>query len=160
MKQNKEPNWRAMTLKSLQVQLRRLSQVEVPATLEARLLSAIPDRSAEVAQQYRTSSPARTWDFGVTAAAAVVIFALMFVVNYGLSIPSQGRLTQLADTSLCYPMWDPSPVLYDQNNTSLERPVPYDGLPAYRSFAEKLRYPGSYPDDIRFSNNKEEPNGR
>ncbi|MHC4423981.1 MAG: hypothetical protein ACYSWR_04865, partial [Planctomycetota bacterium] len=51
----------------------------------------------------------------VTAAAAVLILALMLTVNYGLSEPSQTLSTQLTDMSLLHTGWELRPLLSDQN---------------------------------------------
>ncbi len=124
MARNQEKKSKHITQNSLAEDLRRLPEIEVPETLEARLLDAIPVRGENLTRAYQLRWY-RTWDFGVTAAAAVLIFALMFLVNYGLSIPSQTSITEF-DTSLCYTSWDQNNFLYDQNNTYLEKSVPYE----------------------------------
>ena len=124
MAHNQEQKSKDMTLKSLEAEFRRLPEVEVPETLEAKLLAAIPDSRAKAAPGHQLQWH-RAWDFGVSAAAAVLIFALMFLVNYGLSIPSQTSIAEF-DTSLCYTRWDQNNFLYDQNNTYLEKSVPYE----------------------------------
>ena len=123
MTQNQEKKSKHITQKSLTEDLKRLPEVEVPETLEARLLAAIPVRQENLKRD-RQLRWYRAWDFGVTAAAAVLIFALMFLVNYGLSTPSQTAIIEF-DTSLCYTRWDQSKFLYDQNNTYLEKYEPY-----------------------------------
>ncbi len=123
MTQNQEKKSKHITQKSLAEDLRRLPEVEVPETLEARLLDAIPVTQANLTPGHQLRCY-RAWDFGVTAAAAVLIFALMFLVNYGLSTPSQTAIIEF-DTSLCYTRWDQSKFMYDQNNTYLEKYVPY-----------------------------------
>lgn len=124
MKQNREQNYKDVTLKSLKAQLRRLPEVEVPETLKAGLFDAIPEKAAKVAQEHQAGWRPQAWDFGVTAAAAVLIFALMFMVNYGLSVPSQLLLTEFNDTSLPYARCDQNNLLYDQNNTYIEKSLP------------------------------------
>lgn len=124
MTENQEQKSKDMTLKSLEKKLRRLPEIEVPEALEARLLAAIPDRRTK-GKQAQQLQWRRAWDFGVTAAAAVLIFALMFLVNYGLSIPSQTSIAEF-DTSLCYTSWDQNNFLYDQNNTYLEKSLPHE----------------------------------
>ena len=113
-----------MTLKSLEARLHCLSQVEVPKTLKDRLFAAIPDREQRAALQSQIHYRRRAWSFG--AAAAVLIFALMVLINYGLSVPSQMLLTELNDTSLCSTRWDHSNFLYDQNNACIEKPLSFD----------------------------------
>lgn len=111
------------TQKSLAGCLRRLPEIEVPEKLENRLLAAIPVRRENLTRN-RQLRWYRTWDFGVTAAAAVLIFALMFLVNYGLSTSSQTSIREF-DTSLCYTGLYQNGFLYDQNNTYIEKNVPY-----------------------------------
>jgi hypothetical protein len=124
MTQKREKKSKRITLKSLAAQLRSLPEVEVPETLKPRLLAAIPDMQAkpEPAHQFRWY-PA--WDFGVTAAAAVLIFALMFLVNYGLSTQSKTGIIEF-DTSLRSTTWNQNNFLYDQNNTYLEKSESYE----------------------------------
>ncbi len=123
MTQKRKKKSKRITLKSLAAHLRRLPEVEVPETLKPRLLAAIPDTHAipATAHQFRWY---RAWDFGVTAAATVLIFALMFLLNYGLSAHSQTSIIEF-DTSLCLTTWNKNNFLYDQNNTYLEKYVPY-----------------------------------
>jgi hypothetical protein len=122
MAQNQEQKSKDITLKSLATKLRHLPEVEVPEKLEAKLLAAIPERRSKVAQAHQLQWY-RAWDFGVTAAAAVLIFALMFLVNYGLSISPKVSITEY-DTSLSYTRWDQNNFLYDQNNMYVEKSVP------------------------------------
>lgn len=119
MTQNQEHKWQDMTLKSLETELHHLRELEVPETLKAKLLAAIPDNSTKVTREQQVKWYQPAWDYGVTAAAAVLIFALMVMVNYGLSVPSQALLMGFDDTSLCYPSWDQNTLLYDQNNMSI-----------------------------------------
>jgi len=136
MTENQEQKWEYMRLKSLEAELRCLPEVEVPETLEDKLLAAIPDRGAKVAPEHQAKWHVRAWDFGATATAAVLILALMLMVNYGLSVPPQMLLTELNDTSLCYTRWDQNNFLYDQNNACVEKTLPY-----------KLKLPGIKPDE-------------
>lgn len=117
---------KGMTLKSLEARLRCLSQVEVPETLKAKLFAAIPEREQKATPQYQVPCRRRVWRFGAAAAAAVLIFGLLFSINYGLSVPSQVLFTELNDTSLCYTRWNQSNFLYDQNNTCIEKSLPFD----------------------------------
>lgn len=122
MAENQERKFKDMTLKSLEKKLHRLPEIEFPEALEARLLAAIPHSRARPAPEHHFQWH-RAWDFGVTAAAAVLIFALMFLVNYGLSISPQTSMTEF-DTSLCYTRWEQNNFLYDQNNMYIEKFVP------------------------------------
>ena len=124
MAQNQEQKSKDMTLESLEAELRRLPEIEVRQALKDKLLAAIPDSRAKAARGHQLQWH-RAWDFGVTAAAAVLIFALMFLVNYGLSIPSHTSIAEF-DTSLCYTSWDQNNFLYDQNNTYLEKSLPHE----------------------------------
>jgi hypothetical protein len=124
MTQKREKKSKRITLKSLAAHLRRLPEVEVPDTLKPKLLAAIPDTQAKPAtvHQFR-GYPA--WDFGVTAAAAVLIFALMSLVNYGLSTPSKTGIIEF-DTSLRSTTLKQNNFLYDQNNMYLEKSGSYE----------------------------------
>ena len=122
MAKNQEQKSKDITLKSLAAKLRHLPEVEVPEKLEARLLAAIPERNSKAARIYQLRWY-RAWDFGVTAAAAVLIFALMFLVNYGLSVSPHASITEF-DTSLNCTRWDQNNFLYDQNNMYVEKSVP------------------------------------
>ena len=115
MTENQEEKWDDMTLESLEAELRSLPEVDVPETLEGKLLAAIPGREPETLAELPVKRHPRLWDFGVTAAAAILILALMLTVNYGLSTPSQALSSQLKDTSLCYTMWERYGLPGDQN---------------------------------------------
>ena len=124
MTQDKKQKCKDMTLKSLETQLCSLAKVKVPETLEAKLLAAIPDSGPKITRYYQVKRHQRIQDFGAIAVAAVLIFALMFMINYGLSIPSQMLSAELNDTSLCYTRWEQNNFLYDQNNTCIEKFIP------------------------------------
>lgn len=115
MAKKQDKNRKDITLKSLKAQLRRLPEIEVPEKLKARLFAAIPDIEAPAGHRRRILWQPRVSDFGVTAAAIVLIFALMFMLNLGLSVPSRGLLTDVNDTSLVYPRWDHTTFICDQN---------------------------------------------
>jgi hypothetical protein len=132
MTNNKEHGWEDMTLRSLEAELRRLPELEAPPALKAGLLAGIPAGHRQAQAKWRYGR----WDFGVTAAAAVLIFASLFLVNYGLSMPPQTLLTGFNDTSLCGTLWDQG--LYDQNSCleksslyELKWPVPGQNEPGY-----------------------------
>ena len=124
MKENRKQKGKEITLRSLKAKLRCLSQVEAPKTLEGKLLEAIVDRKRQTGAERLPGFHRRTWDFGASAAAAILIFALMLVVNYGLSVPSQMLATELDDVSLCYARYDHNNLLYDQNYGSVENSLP------------------------------------
>ena len=60
----------------------------------------------------------------VGLSAGALLLALMFLVNYGLSTPAKTGILEF-DTSLCYTGWNQNNFMYDQNNTSLEKSLPY-----------------------------------
>ncbi len=124
MTENEEKRWKHITQKSLAARLRRLPEVAVPEALKDKLLAAIPDKGTKVSQGH-PGQGIRAWDYGITAAAAVLIFALMFLVNYGLSTPTKTGIIEF-DTSLCYTGWDQNNFMYDQNNTYLEKSARYE----------------------------------
>jgi len=115
MTENQEKKWDDMTLESLEAELCSFPQVDVPETLEAKLLATIPDRRPEASMENSVRRHLGAWDFGVTAAAVVLILALMLTVNYGLSEPSQTLSEQLTDMSLLHKGWELRPLLSDQN---------------------------------------------
>lgn len=123
MKYGKQKKWEKITLRSLEKELRSLPEVELPERLEGRLMAGIP-QSAKSSFSLRFRRYPRVWDLGVTAAAAVVIVALMFMVDYSLSVPTQAA--QGEDTSLIYPAWDGNTFAYDQNHSYGDRLVPYE----------------------------------
>lgn len=118
MRYTRRRNRQDVTLKSLKRRLRALGELEPPPELKAELVAAIPHGQSK--PQPRLGPAPAAWDFGVTAAAAVLIFALLWVVNYGLAVPARLLHTQVVDTSLCYPALGQSLVLFDQNNMLIE----------------------------------------
>lgn len=115
MKGNQEEKSDDITLQSLEQRLRHLPEPDVPKALETRLLAAIPSDAEDVSVSARTVCYPRLWDFWATAAAAILILALMLTANYGLSVSSRTLSTQLRDTSLLGTQWDRYPFLGDQN---------------------------------------------
>ena len=115
MKRNQEEKSDDMTLESLEQRLCHLPEPDVPEALEARLLAAIPSDAADVSVSPRIVRYPRLWDFWATAAAAILILALMLTANYGLSVSSRTLSTQLRDTSLLGTHWDRYSSLGDQN---------------------------------------------
>lgn len=121
MAQNKEQKWEDITLKSLKAELRGLPEVEVPETLKAKLLAGIPGMRQKLSSiEHQLKWHLRARDCVATVSAAVLILALMLLVNYGLSTPSQIPLTELSDMSLSYTGWDQNSFWYDQNNSLIE----------------------------------------
>jgi hypothetical protein len=120
MAKNKEEKWDHKTLQSLEEELCRLPEVDVPETLEARLLAAIPSSRPKKLADHCVKRHPRLWDFGLTAAAAVLILALMLTVNYGLSNPTRLLPARLKDTSLCHAGWEQLYLPLDQNNALVE----------------------------------------
>jgi hypothetical protein len=136
MTDNKEHRGKDMTLRSLKAELRRLPEFEAPQGLKARLLAGIAAGGRDFSSEPQSRWCWGGWDFGVTAAAAVLIFASLFMVNYGLSMPRQMLPTRFNDTSLCGTLWDQG--LYDQNSCleksllyELKWPVPGQNEPGY-----------------------------
>jgi hypothetical protein len=123
MRYGKKNKREEITLRSLGKELRSLAEVEVPHALKGRLMAGIP-KTAESSSELRARWHPRAWDLGVTAAAAVVIVALMFMVDYGLSVPQQ--VFQSEDTSLTYPAWDGNTFAHDQNHSYGAKLLPYE----------------------------------
>ena len=105
---NQEQKWKDMTLKALEVELRRLPEVEVPETLKAKLFAKAPNSKTKGIREHQLQWRPGVWGLGI-AAATVLILALIFVPNYGPSVPSQALTADLDDNSTRY-------VLADQNN--------------------------------------------
>jgi hypothetical protein len=125
MRKNQEQKREDMTLRSLKRRLRHLPEVEVPGTLESRLFAMVPDRGAKVAREEKAKRHPEARSFGVAAAAAVLILALMLALDYGFSTHGQVLFAEIYDdTSLCYPTWEQANIPYDQNNGCVERTLP------------------------------------
>jgi hypothetical protein len=107
-------------LRSLKRRLRDLAGLQPPPRLKAKLVAAIAPGRPTTRPTLAGRPVLRIWDFGVTAAPAVLVFALLLVVNYGLSVPVRILPTQVADTSLCYLPGVQGPLLSDQNNMLIE----------------------------------------
>lgn len=115
MKRNQEEKSDDMTLESLEERLRSLPELDVPKALEARLAAAVPSGAEGTSVRPRTARCPRLWDYWATAAAAILIVALMLTANYGVSDSSRTFSTQITDTSLCGTLWDRCTFLGDQN---------------------------------------------
>lgn len=139
MRKNQEQKREDMTLRSLKTRLRHLPEVEVPRTLETRLFAMVPDRGAKVAREEKAKRHPGAWSFGAATAAAVLILALMLMVDYGLSTHGQVLFKEIDDTSLCYPGWEQGNILYDQNNGLVERTLP-----------RGLKWPMIYPNEAEY----------
>jgi hypothetical protein len=95
MTTNKNRNYKDMTLKSLEKKLRMLGKVDAPSGLEASLIAAIPK-----ARSTRAKCRSGWWSGGVslaTAAAAVLILALVFIQNFEPAKPPQKLITEAND---------------------------------------------------------------
>ncbi|MHC4195950.1 MAG: hypothetical protein ACYSYU_07005 [Planctomycetota bacterium] len=88
------------TLKGLENRLRSLRHVEPSQTLVDRLLAGVPDRGSKATGRFEIKWFVRIWDFGAMTAAAVLVFALMLAINYGLATPSQSLSAGLDEVSL------------------------------------------------------------
>ena len=115
MKKKQKKNYKDITLRSLKTKLRRLPEVEVPETLKARLFAAITTGKTPGEPLPRRPWHPGAWDFTATAAAIVLIGAIISMLNLGLSLPSTALLTDINDTSLVYPRWNHTTVICDQN---------------------------------------------
>ena len=121
---NKEQKSKNVTLKSLEARLRSFPKPQPPETLKDRLLATIPRTQPQLSQKHQIKPQSRVWNFGAVTAAAAVIFAFMFMLNYALSTPSQMLFTELNDTSLSYAASGPIFFEYDQNDTCLAMTLP------------------------------------
>jgi hypothetical protein len=90
MKPKKNDMSKGMSLKSLEAALRRFPEVEIPKTLEAKLLAQVPQPKA--ADSYRRRHWG-FWSFG-GAAAAIIVLAAVFASTY-LPNSTSGRYSLL-----------------------------------------------------------------
>ena len=120
MKESDKHKAENITLRQLKKKLRCLCDLEVPDGLKSRLLGAIPYSKTKPALEYKFKWFLQIRDFGASAAAALLIFVLILVLNYGLSVPSQTLAAEVNDISLCYTVWDRTIFLYDEGNTCVE----------------------------------------
>jgi hypothetical protein len=99
MTENKEHDWENITLKSLEAKLQSLSEVQVPQSLRAKLFATIPERQPPVAPAHQVQWRLGAWGFGA-AAVVVLILALIFLPNYGPSVPSKTLIMDLNDKTI------------------------------------------------------------
>ncbi len=121
MARNRKQNRDDAALKSLETELRRLPKVEVPETLEARLLAAIPRMPTETARRRRIRW--RRWTIGVgsAAAAAALIIAAVMLPLHRSTENFQKSMGVSTDTS--------PPYVLDDRITRSEETRPCDILP-------------------------------
>jgi hypothetical protein len=112
MTANQEQKWEDMTLKSLEKRLRSLPEVKIPETLKTKLFASIPPGQPKTAREFHMQWWSGAWTFGA-AVAAVVILVLIFMPNYGASVPSKRLIADLNDRTICY-------ALADQNNVFIK----------------------------------------
>jgi hypothetical protein len=110
MTENQEHKWNDMSLKSLEEELRCLSEVKIPEKLKTKLLAAIPSRQQRTSISHRLKWHLGARDLMTTAAAVIFIFASMLMVSYGLPNPPKTLLMEPNDSSLRY-----KNIFYDQN---------------------------------------------
>ena len=106
MANNQEHSREDRALRSLEDELRRLPKVEVPDTLEARLLAAIPREPTEKARRRRIRW--RSWTIGVgsVAAATVFIAAAVMLISHRSTESFQESVGVSTDTSPFYVLGD------------------------------------------------------
>ena len=112
MTTNREQEWQDLTLESLETDLRRLGEVKVPQTLEAKILAKVPDNKARSLQDHRSWRRPRVWGIGI-ATAAVLVLALIFMSNYGPFVSSPMLIGDFNDKPT-------RPLLADQNTPLIE----------------------------------------
>jgi len=101
MKENPEQKWVILSLNSLERLLRKFPQFKPPERLKTKLVAGIP----ELKEEFQVGQPAKILHLAAAATAAVLIFALILMVAYGLSVPSKTFSAVSNDTSLCYTNW-------------------------------------------------------
>ncbi len=99
MTENKEQDWENITLKSLEAKLQSLSELQVPQSLRAKLFASIPERQPRVAPTHPVQWRLGAWGFGA-AAVVVLILALIFLPNYGPSVPPKTLIIDLNDKTI------------------------------------------------------------
>lgn len=111
----KKKNWQDLTLKELENRLRCMPEIPIPAELESKLFTEIPDRQIHITPKDRKWY-FQIWNYGASTAAAVLIFALILSMNSALTIHAKMMPTELNDTSLSSPGFYQLNSLYDQND--------------------------------------------
>jgi hypothetical protein len=117
MKNNKGKTYRNMSLKQLAMQLRCLGKPEAPEKLKQSLIDSIPTDTEAGIRIKVTGWLTQCRDIAATIAAALIIGAMLIIVNQSLPGPSQIPYSNLYDTSLQYPRWDLNGFMYDFNNS-------------------------------------------
>ena len=112
MTTDRERKWQDLTLELLEAELRRLGEVEVPRTLEAKILTSVPDSRAGSPQSRQVRRWPRVCGIGI-ATAAVLILAFIFVSNYGPFVSSHTLIGDFNDRAT-------RPLLADQNTPLIE----------------------------------------
>ncbi len=126
MNRKKQQKSQDVTFEALEGQLCNLPEVEVPDGLQTKLLAAIADSNTDLCRGSRTKSRHRAWIGALTAAAAVLILALIPMANYTLPAPSRTSFTEFDDSLVCGGWLHGNNFLYDQNNTFVEKSLPPD----------------------------------
>lgn len=122
MAESTEQKFREMTLKSLEAMLRRFSELQVPETLKAKLFAAIPGRRVRSGQEYHARRWRVVWCFG-TAAAVVLVLAIMLAPNYSPSGPAKTVVVDLNDRTMRSVISDQnSGLIKDTNNADCNVP--------------------------------------
>ena len=121
---SKQKQWKNITAKALEAKLRTLAKPPIPQTLQRRLLAAIPCDGPKPLSSWQAGWHQIVRDFGATAAAAVLIFTLMILINYGLSpISSSSLFAGIEDMSLFRTDLQQSSFLCDQDNACVIKSV-------------------------------------
>lgn len=114
MSQNEKHKWKDVSLRVLEEILTSLPEISVPETLEQKLLAGVGGANGNPMPARRTRWYHPAGGFGLTAAAAVLIFAVMPIVNHDLSAPSSTFLMEF-DSTLLWSAASEGDVTYDQN---------------------------------------------
>jgi len=115
MTTNQEQKRQDLTLKSLEADLRRLPEVQIPETLQAKILASVPDGKAGGPQGNWVRRWPRVCGIGI-ATAAVLILGLVFMANYALFMSSQPPVTDLNDGPTRYVLSDQNSLLIEDTN--------------------------------------------
>ncbi|MBN1972981.1 MAG: hypothetical protein JW787_05040 [Sedimentisphaerales bacterium] len=85
MKENQNFNKDEVTLKSLKAKLRSIGELDVPVTLKAKLLDAIPREPNKNVYVHPIRQRFGIWGYGASA-AIVLILVVIIIINIGPSI--------------------------------------------------------------------------
>ena len=94
MKKKNNDKSKIMSLKSLKTALRKFAEVEIPETLETKLLAQIPQQKTKIVAGSCYRRHWGFWSFGGAAAAAMVLAVILAAVYMPNSAGGRGELSR------------------------------------------------------------------